>query len=147
MTQKVPFDPFTMWKEIYEKTEASWGGVLQESLGKETFSEGLGQTLNSYLQYQEVISQMTEAYLKQVNMPTRGEVSNIASLVINLENKVDDLEDKIDDTAAKEDTSKEINQLKKAVSNLDKKLDKVLTLIEEVNTKPAATIPAVSTKQ
>ncbi|MCG7334579.1 polyhydroxyalkanoate biosynthesis repressor PhaR [Sporosarcina sp. ACRSM] len=147
MTQKVPFDPFTMWKEIYEKTEASWSGVLQESLGKETFSEGLGQTLNSYLQYQEVISQMTETYLKQVNMPTRGEVSNIASLVINLENKVDDLEDKIDDAAAKEDTSKEINQLKKAVSNLDKKLDKVLTLIEEVNTKPAPAVPAVSTKQ
>lgn len=149
MTQKMQFDPFTIWKDIYEKTEASWSDVLQESLGKESFSEGMGQTLNSYLQYQEVVSKMTETYLKQVNMPTRDEISNVASLIINLENKVDDLEDKIDDATANDETTKDISQLKRAVTNLDKKLDRVLTFIDEtrVQQTAAAVAPAQSTKK
>lgn len=120
MTKPLPFDPFTMWKTFYEQTEANWTSAIHETLKKESFSEGMGETLNYYLQAQELKNDTTETFLKNVNMPTRSEVADIASLVINVESKLDTLDDRFDE---------EMNQLKKVVSNLDEKLDKILELL------------------
>jgi polyhydroxyalkanoic acid synthase PhaR subunit len=133
LSQTKLFDPFTMWKDIYAKTEATWSEALQESMKKEPFSEGMGQTLNNHLQYQELVTKMTEAYLKQVNMPSRGEIASIASLIINVDEKVDRLEDKIEEEALKNDMGKEVGQLRRAITNLDKKLDKVLEAFDEIS--------------
>lgn len=135
MPQAKFMDPLTMWKDIYEKTEATWSEAIQDSMKKEPFSEGMGQTLNNHLQYQELISKMTETYLKQVNMPTRGEIASIASLVINLEAKIDDLQDKIEVDPVENETNNDINLLKISVINLEKKLDKVIALLETSNEK------------
>uniref|UniRef100_UPI00406C04B3 polyhydroxyalkanoate biosynthesis repressor PhaR n=1 Tax=Psychrobacillus sp. FSL H8-0483 TaxID=2921389 RepID=UPI00406C04B3 len=120
MTKPLPFDPFTMWKTFYEQTEANWTSAIHETLKKESFSEGMGETLNYYLQAQELKNDTTESFLKSVNMPTRSEVADIASLIINVESKLDTLDDRFDE---------EMNQLIKAVSNLDEKLDKILELL------------------
>lgn len=124
MTQKIPFEPFSMWKDMYEHTEKAWNDVIQDTLGKESFSEGLGQIQSSYLQYHEMISNLTEAYFKQANIPTRDEVASVASLVINLEDKIDNIDDQLYENS--ETVTKEINQLKRSVGNLEKKFDKVL---------------------
>lgn len=129
MTQTTSFDAFTMWKNVYEKTESTWRDAIQDTLGKESFAESLGQIQSQYLQYQGIVNKMTESYLKQVNLPSRDEIANVASLIINVESKVDDLEDQMD--AHKADTSREIDQLKKAVTNLDKKLDRVIELLDK----------------
>ncbi|MDS9471444.1 poly(R)-hydroxyalkanoic acid synthase subunit PhaE [Sporosarcina pasteurii] len=129
MSQTLPIDPFKIWKDIYDKTENAWNDAIQESLGKESFSEGLGQTLNSYLQYQEFITKTAESYLTQFNMPSRDEVANVASLVINTENKIDNLEDQLEELV--EENKKEINSLKRTISNLDKKLDRILAEVEK----------------
>lgn len=120
MTKPLPFDPFTMWKTFYEQTEANWTSAIHETLKKESFSEGMGETLNYYLQAQELKNDTTETFLKSVNMPTRSEVADVASLVINVESKLDILDDRFEE---------EIDQLKKAVANLDEKLDKILELL------------------
>ncbi len=135
MPQTQFMDPLAMWKEIYKKTEATWSDAIQDSMKKEPFSEGLGQTLNNHLQYQELISKMTETYLKQVNMPTRGEIASIASLIINLESKVDDLQGTIEEEILENEALKEINLIKKSVVSLEKKLEKVLELLEDTNVK------------
>lgn len=127
MTQTTTFDAFTMWKNLYEKTESTWRDAIQETLGKESFAEGLGQIQGQYLQYQALVNKMTETYLKQANFPSREEIANVASLVINVETKMDDIEDQID--VNKLEASKEIDQLKKAVNNLEKKMDKVIELL------------------
>lgn len=144
MTQNTSFDAFAFWKDLYDKTESAWHDVIQETLGKESFAEGLGQIQGQYLQYQELVNKMTESYLKQANMPSREEIANVASLIINLETKIDDLEDQLDTT--KESTSKEIDQLKKTVSNLDKKLDKIVDLLSKSEgTKTVAKSPTSKT--
>jgi len=131
-------DPFTMWKEMYEKTEATWSNVIHESMKKDSFSQNMGQTLNSHLQTTELVSGMADAYLKQLNMPTRDEIASLASLIINLEEKVDDLQDNMEEETLKNNTSNEISQLRSAVSNLDEKLDKILEVIELSNEKKKA---------
>ncbi|MER1985334.1 MAG: polyhydroxyalkanoate biosynthesis repressor PhaR [Solibacillus sp.] len=133
MTQRIPFEPFTLWKDMYEHTEKAWHDVIQDTLGKESFSEGLGQVQSSYLQYHEMISNFTEAYLKQANIPTRDEVANVASLVINLENKIDNIDDQLYENS--ETVTNEINQLKRTVGNLEKKFDKVLEAIAALDKK------------
>jgi polyhydroxyalkanoic acid synthase PhaR subunit len=133
LTQKIPFEPFTMWKDMYEHTEKAWNDVILDTLGKESFSEGLGQIQSSYLQYHEMISNLTEAYFKQANIPTRDEVANVASLVINLENKIDNIDDQHYENS--EAISKEINQLKRTVGNLEKKFDKILEAIVALDKK------------
>ena len=133
MTQKIPFEPFTMWKDMYEHTEKAWNDVIQDTLGKEKFSEGLGQIQSNYLNYHEIISNFTEAYFKQANIPTRDEIANVASLVINLEDKIDNIDDQLYENS--EAISKEINQLKRTVGNLEKKFDKVLESIAMLDKK------------
>ena len=133
MTQKIPFEPFTMWKDMYEHTEKAWNDVIQDTLGKEAFSEGLGQIQSNYLQYQETFSNLTEVYFKQVNIPTRDEIANVASLVISLEDKVDNIDDQLYENS--ETVSKEINQLKRTIGNLEKKFDKILEAIAVLDKK------------
>lgn len=133
MSTQMPFDPFTMWKTIYDQTEATWNKTIQEAMNKDSFSESMGETLNYYLQYQELVNKMTESYLKELNMPSRSEISDIASLVINLEEKVDQFNEDMEDELAKTSTSNEIRSLRRAVTNLDKKLSTVLKEVELMN--------------
>lgn len=135
MTTTKSFDPFKMWKNIYDQTESDWSGIIQQSMRKETFSEGMGETLNPFLQFQELSRKMTESYLEQMNVPSRDEVANVASLVINLEEKIDGLEEGFEENSEKLNKEKEIGQLRKSITNLDKKMDKILQAIDKLNVK------------
>ena len=136
MTQKISFEPFTLWKDMYQHTEKAWNDVIQDTLGKESFSEGLGQIQSSYLQYHEMINNLTEAYFKQANIPTPDEIANVAALVINLEEKIDTIDDQLYENS--EASSKEISQLKRIISKLEKKFDKILEAISALDSKIAA---------
>lgn len=135
MVKDTLFDPFTMWKNMYEKTEENWNEVLQETMKKESFSKDLGQTLNYYLSYQEIVKKLTEDYLKQVNMPTRGEIADVASLIINIEEKVEDFEERMEEEIQKMDASKQVAQLRRSVNGLEKKMDRILELLEQSETR------------
>lgn len=135
MTQQAFQDPFTVWKSMYEKTESKWNEVIHETMQKEAFSEWMGQVQNAYLQYQELIQTTTESYLKQANMPTREEISNVASLIINLEEKVENLDLKLDEDRSVNSLSTEINKLKANIVKIDKKLEQVLKALQPVEEK------------
>jgi polyhydroxyalkanoic acid synthase PhaR subunit len=130
VTQKPFFDPFEVWKSIYDKTEEKWSEVLQETMLTEGYSELMGQVQNGYLQYHELIQKGTNAYLKQVNMPSREEVSSIASLIINVEEKVDNLDQRIEDELLTNQAD-EIAKLKGSISKLDKKIDMLLKAVQQ----------------
>lgn len=127
-------DPFQAWKDVYDKTESYWGKVIGDNMNREEFSQMMGNVLNMNLQYQQAINEVTGRYFQQVNIPTKEDVANVASLVINVEEKVEALEDRFDDLEDKQDSpafKREVTKLKSDVKSLDKKLDKVLSLLEE----------------
>ena len=132
MTEKKMLDPFMVWKDLYDKTEENVTQVLHETLKTEAFSEWLGQVQSGYLQYQQFVQKTTDEYLKQMNMPTRDEISNIASLIINVEEKVDTLEEKIEDERLNVELSNEMSKIKGNISKLDKKLDQILIMMQEL---------------
>lgn len=137
LAQETMLDPFKLFKDMYEKTEESWSETIHSTLQKEAFSEWLGNYQNSFLQYQEFVQKTTENYLKQMNMPTREEVSSVASLIINVEEKIDRLDQRVEDELLTNPSSTEINSIKASVSELDKKMDQILKLLQE-NEKKAS---------
>lgn len=138
LEQQKVFDPFQAWKDVYDKTESYWGKVIGDNMNREEFSQLMGNVLNMNLQYQQAVNEVTGRYLHQVNVPTKEDVANVASLVINVEEKVELLEEQFDDRfdeleAQQESASalkKDVTKLKSDVKSLDKKLDKVLSLLE-----------------
>lgn len=151
MTKTNTLDPFKMWKNIYDQTESSWSEIIQQSMRKESFSEGMGETLNQFLQFQELTKKMSESYLEQMNVPSKDELANVASLVINLEDKIDNLEDSFEKDIEKLDRAEEITELRNSVTALDKKMDLVLQAIEGIKIKEQAVpaennAPATATK-
>lgn len=132
MAEKTTMDPFSMWKSLYDKTEGNLNEVLNETLKTEAFSEWLGQVQSGYLQYQELVQNSTDVYLKQINMPTREEISSIASLVIQVEEKVENLDQKIDDELLNNPVAAEITKLKTSISKLDRKMDQILKIVKTV---------------
>ena len=144
MTQNKTFEPFTMWKEMYQQTEKALKDVIQDTLGKESFSESLGQIQASYLQYYEMINSITEVYLKQANIPTREEVANIASIVINLEDKIDNIDDQLYENS--DALSKEINDIKLTIGNLETKFDTILDAISLLEKKLVASTSKSTTR-
>lgn len=135
MATNTSFDAFTLWKNLYDQTENAWRDVIQQTLEQKSFAEGLGQVQSQYLQVQGVVNGLTESYLKQLNVPTRDEIAQVASLIINVDAKIDDLEDQLDeiDTSAStkvvEDVKRDVDAVKRNITKLDKKLDTVLSLL------------------
>lgn len=131
MTKQNISDPFTLWKSMYEQTEAKLSESIHETLKTEEYAEMLGHLQSGFLQYQQLIQTTTDAYLKQINVPTNEEISNIASLIINLEEKMESLDEKIEENLSNQTVTSEITKLKTSVSKLDKKMTQILDLLTD----------------
>lgn len=142
MSQQITFDPFAIWKQMYDKAEEQWNQTLDETMHKEEFSKWMGQSLNGYLQYQSLAQKSTEKYLEQANMPSRQDLSNVASMVIGVEDKVDKLEQTIEeevlDRLKKIDLSEEVKSLKADVADISQKLDQLFELLQSKQEVAAA---------
>ncbi|MBA2872695.1 polyhydroxyalkanoic acid synthase PhaR subunit [Anoxybacillus calidus] len=134
--QKV-FDPFLAWKEMYDKAESYMGKMLGETMNSEDFSKWMGSVLNFNLQLQKIIKETTERTLWQANMPSKEDVANIASLVINVEEKIEGMEELLEEQQdSANGMKKEITKLKSDMKRLEGKVDKLLALFEKEERMP-----------
>ncbi|MDQ0205781.1 polyhydroxyalkanoic acid synthase subunit PhaR [Alkalicoccobacillus murimartini] len=150
MSDQKSFDPFTLWKDVYQQSESYWGSVLDEKMKEDQFSEWMGKTLEMNLLYKKAQDEITNKYLEQVNVPTRSDLSNIASLVVNVESKVDrveDLVDEIDIIQVKAELKREMTLMKKDIKQLDGKLDQILTELQNSTSKTTNDQTSTKAKQ
>ncbi|MBB6443907.1 poly(R)-hydroxyalkanoic acid synthase subunit PhaE [Bacillus benzoevorans] len=129
MTQQSLFDPFAFWKSWYDRTEAALSEMINEQLEKESFAQWMGQFQSGFLAYQQMLNKTSDIYLKQFNIPSREEISNIASLIINVEEKLENLDEKVEDELFEHSLAKEVTQLKTSISKLEKKMDQFVNLV------------------
>jgi polyhydroxyalkanoic acid synthase PhaR subunit len=141
VSQQISFDPFALWKQMYDKAEEQWSQTIDESMKKEEFSKWMGQCMNGYLQYQEIARKSTEKYLEQANMPSRQDIANVASLVINMEDKIDHIEQLIEEDVTNPqkdlDVVKEIKSLKNEMTKMSKRMDQFFQVLTESNSSAA----------
>ena len=138
MSQQKNFNPFEIWRDFYNQTS----NTIDENLNDESTSKVMGQVLEMNLLYKKLLNETTERYFDQVNIPTRNDLANISSLIINVETKVDDLEELIEDTQAKQGNQEEVKELKSEmtdvknkIKNLDTKLNQILSLLQSNSTE------------
>jgi polyhydroxyalkanoic acid synthase PhaR subunit len=119
-----------MWKDYYSQTSK----LFDEKISKDFPSEGMGQILEMNLQFKKVIDESTLKYLEFMNVPSRNDIANISSLIVNVDAKVDDLEEKLEEKLESQDAQEsfkaELSHLKKDMKSLDTKLNQILTMLK-----------------
>jgi polyhydroxyalkanoic acid synthase PhaR subunit len=130
MTQQKNFNPLELWKDFYNQSESYWSNVLDEKMKEEYFSEWMGKVLEMNLQHKKMLNASTESYLTQVNLPTQNDLSNIASLIVNVDSKIDNLEELVEETSANQvnqaELKRDMTRVKNEIKSLDNKLDEIL---------------------
>ncbi|GAK11782.1 polyhydroxyalkanoic acid synthase subunit PhaR [Geomicrobium sp. JSM 1781026] len=142
MADKNGFDPFDMWKNLYQQYDSYWSGILDEKMREEQFSEWMGTTLEMNLLYKKMMDETMSRYLEQANVPSVDDLSKVSKLIINVDEKVDHLDDQLQDmnlTAVKSDIKREITKLKTEMKGLDEKLDTILKHVQSGASEAAAT--------
>lgn len=123
------FNFYDMWKDYYSQTSK----LFDEKISKDFPSEGMGQILEMNLQFKKMIDESTLKYLEFMNVPSRNDIANISSLIVNVDAKVDDLEERLEEKLDQEGIqtlSKELSNVKKDMKSLDNKLNQILTLLK-----------------
>jgi polyhydroxyalkanoic acid synthase PhaR subunit len=124
------FNFYDMWKDYYSQTSK----LFDEKISKDFPSEGMGQILEMNLQFKKMIDESTLKYLEFMNVPSRNDIANISSLIVNVDAKVDDLEEKLEEKLDSQDVQEsfktELTHLKKDMKSLDSKLNQILTMLK-----------------
>jgi polyhydroxyalkanoic acid synthase PhaR subunit len=121
---------FDIWKDYYEKSSS----FFDESIKENFPSKGIAQVMEMNLMYKKLIDESTEKYLEFVNLPSRNDLANLSSLVVNVDAKVDNLEELLEDSNSNQvdpaGFKQELSALKKDMKNLDSKLNQILTQLK-----------------
>jgi polyhydroxyalkanoic acid synthase PhaR subunit len=124
------FNVFEAWKDLYNQSSSLFDEKIMESFP----SQGVGQLLDMNLQFKKFIDETTEKYLELGNLPSRKDLANLSSQIVNVDAKVDSieelLEDKLDSTDNQVSFKNELSELKSEMKNLDKKLNQILSILK-----------------
>ncbi|MEH7072769.1 polyhydroxyalkanoic acid synthase subunit PhaR [Neobacillus drentensis] len=124
------FNFFNVWKDFYSQSSK----FFDEKISNDFPSQGLGQVLEMNLQFKKMLDESTLRYLEFMNVPSRHDIANISSLLVNVDAKVDDLEEileeKLDGQGDQGSMQKELATLKKEMKSLDQKMDKILSFLK-----------------
>jgi polyhydroxyalkanoic acid synthase PhaR subunit len=124
------FNFYDMWKDLYSQSSK----FFDEKISNDFPSQGMGQILEMNLQFKKMLDESTLRYLEFINVPSRNDLANISSMIVNVDAKVDDLEEileeKLDSQGDQESVQKDLSNLKKEMKSLDNKLNQILTLLK-----------------
>lgn len=124
------FNVFEAWKDLYNQTSNLYDEKIMETFP----SQGIGQLLDMNLQFKKFLDETTEKYLELGNLPSRKDLANLSSQIVNVDTKVDSLEelleDKLESTDNQVSFKSEVSELKSEMKNLDKKLNQILSILK-----------------
>jgi seryl-tRNA synthetase len=141
MSGKKPYDPY----ESFHKLSLLWEKQINDFIFQWTDNKdfvkmsGLGTEINS--RYLETFKKNQEALASVLNLPTKNDVANVATLTIQAEEKIEALEEQIWDLQdSMKSQSKEIEsvvEISKEIIKLTKQLktELVKTKKEQTDTK------------
>jgi len=133
-TDVLPKDPFTFFKEWYDTTSGTWAEVVDDMLGSEKFVESASPFLEVYATFVKTLRRANEEYFKNLQIPTRSDITRVAEMVVTLEEKVDYIEDGIEDMEDKYvnmATREVITGLDERLGPVENKLDALSTGLEK----------------
>ncbi len=125
------FNIYDIWKDFYSQTSK----VFDQKVSEDFPSQGMGQILEMNLQFKKMMDESTLRYLEFMNVPTRNDIANISSQIVNVDAKVDDLEETLEEKLLDNHGDQglfktELSNVKKDMKSLDNKLNQILTLLK-----------------
>ncbi len=123
-------DVLAQWKRFVDDSIEAWSKILGKAMETEGFAAAMGRFLDQYLNtvgpVRKGLQSSNEEFLRTMNLPSRKQVTDLASQVISLEARLDNLEEqgeKIGDSlAANLPTRKQVTDLASQVVSLDERL-------------------------
>ncbi|MEY2193154.1 polyhydroxyalkanoic acid synthase subunit PhaR [Neobacillus sp. BF23-41] len=123
------FNFYDMWKDLYSHSSK----FFDEKVSNDFPSQGMGQVLEMNLQLKKMIDESTLKYLEFMNVPSRNDIANLSSLIVNVDAKVDELEERLEENLDNQDQESfkvELSNLKKDMKNLDNKMNQIINLLK-----------------
>lgn len=89
------FDPFSIWKSMYNEMEPKMSQAMQKWLESEEYAAFSGQMLAATLQMEQQVLKTVEQILRSYNIPTMKDIARLGDLLVGLENKVDNIDEQL----------------------------------------------------
>jgi hypothetical protein len=101
-TEKRAFDPFAMFRPLQDAWLEGWSKVMSRAVETPELTGAAGVYVDAYLKAIEPMRQQfeksVERTLHQMQLPTRGEISGIATRLTQIEKKLDDISARLDES-------------------------------------------------
>lgn len=91
------YDPFEMWRQVYETNEKAWSETLERLTSTPSFAESQGKLLETLLAAQKQMRDSTRLFLESANFPTRDDIARLGEILVGLEEKIDQLDERLGD--------------------------------------------------
>lgn len=95
-----PFDPTGMFKELRDVSMDAWSKMMVQFVNSEAYAQASGQMLDTWLANSSPFRRQLEASMAQslanLNLPSRDEITRLATRLTNIEMRLDDLDAKLD---------------------------------------------------
>ncbi|MGI8650044.1 MAG: E3 binding domain-containing protein [Rubrobacter sp.] len=133
--EKFPTDPLEFAVQWYNATSGPYSEFVQELIEREEFLAPASQFLQNYASFYKLFRKNSEDYLKNLQIPTRSDITRIASLVVALEEKVDNVEEALEDMQDAQNTTAndgKIEALEKQLSQTEDKVDRVESKLDQI---------------
>ncbi len=94
-------DTLAQYKKFLDDSLEAWSKVLGQAMETEGFAAAMGKFLEQYLDtvgpVRKSLQSSNEEFLRTMNLPSRKQVTDLASHVVSLEGRLEALEERIED--------------------------------------------------
>jgi hypothetical protein len=94
-------DVLAQWKRFLDDSVEAWSRALGKAMETEAFAAAMGKFLEQYLNtigpMRKTLQASNEELLRTMNLPSRKQVTDLASTIISLEVRLEALEDRIEE--------------------------------------------------
>lgn len=106
-----PFDPTGMLKSLRDSNMEAWSKMMLQLVHTEAYADATGKALETWLSnsmpYRTMLEDVITRTLAHCQLPSRDDLTNLASRLTSIEMRLDDVEAKLDDFLAAQQSSQD----------------------------------------
>ena len=103
------FDAFGAWKNMRDAGMDAWSKMMIQLVNNDAYAQASGAMLDAWLTssapFRKAIESTMTPLLRQLNMPTRTDITSLADRLTHVEMRLDDLQAKLDESLLFEPTA------------------------------------------
>lgn len=137
--ENLPEDPLRFFLRWYKDTEERWSEAADELLRKSDILEQANHSIEAYARSYQELRRASEEGSKNLQVPSRLDISRVAKLVVVVENKVDRIEEAFEEFICGDSefatagaVAKAVGSLEERMDRLESKMDHILAALERI---------------